>query len=412
MTSDDDPGRRWPGTAEIRAEPVGSLLRPDYLLRAREARDRGRLTPAEFKRIEDRAVNEAVALQEEAGLRVLTDGEMRRTSFQAQMTAAVEGFGDPGLEAFLWGRWKGDDAVGDRTVKRPQGLAIRGRLRRRRSLSAEEFVYLRSRTSRLAKVTLPSPLLFLNFWPEDDPPDAYPDVDRFLEDVARVLREEVRELRRLGCRYVQIDAPHYPLLRDPETAGFYERFGRDREAWLRRSVELENAVMEAGRGADRPGDPGAHGRGERSAKAADGDGAGIPLTFGLHMCRGNQESRWLASGDYAPIAEVVFPRTRADRLLLEYDDARSGGFGPLAEVPRGTTAVLGIVTTKRSVREEPAELEERIRRASEHVPLDRLAVSPQCGFATSVVGNRISREDQVYKLRALVETARRVWPGC
>lgn len=387
----DDAAPDLPSPADVRAEPVGSLLRPAWLLEAREARAGGQISAAELKRTEDRAVDDAVAVQEDAGLPVVTDGEMRRASFQAQMTAAVEGFGDPGLDAFLWGRWKGDDGVGDRTVERPEGLAVRGRLRRDRSLSGEEFVYLRSATSKLPKVTLPSPLLFINFWDPDDPPEPYPDVDAFLDDVARVLREEVRVLRELGGRYVQIDAPHYPLLRDPETARWYEALGRDREAWIERSVELENAVMEAG------------------GARAGGGGTDGPVTFGLHMCRGNQDSRWLAAGDYAPIARTVFPRTRADRLLLEYDDARSGGFGPLAEVPEGKTVVLGVVTTKRAAREDPGELADRVRRASEHVPLERLAVSPQCGFATSVVGNRISRDDQAAKLRIVVDTARRVW---
>lgn len=394
-TGEDDAAPDPLSPAGLRAEPVGSLLRPDHLLGAREARAEGRITAAELKRAEDRAVEEAVELQEDAGLAVVTDGEMRRTSFQDRMTAAVDGFGDPGLEAFLWGRWKSDGEAGDRTVERPEGLRVEGRLRRRRSLSGEEFVYLRSVTSKIPKVTIPSPLLSLNFWSPDDPPDAYPDVDAFLEDVARVLREEVRALRELGCRYVQIDAPHYPLLRDPETAGWYERLGRGPEAWIERSVELENSVMAAGH-------PGAS-RGRSAHPAAS------PVTFGLHMCRGNQDSRWLASGDYAPIAGAVFPRTRADRLLLEYDDARSGGFGPLAEVPEGTTAVLGVVSTKRGTREDPDELAERVGRAAEHVPLERLAVSPQCGFATSVVGNRISADDQAVKLRIVVEAARRVW---
>ena len=373
--------RPEPDLRRLRAEPVGSLLRPDFLLRARELHRRGRLSPAERKAAEDRAVDAVVAMQEAAGLPVVTDGEMRRTSFQAPVTEAVEGFGAPGLDAFLWGRWKGDEAVGDRAVERPDDLGIRGPLHRRRPIFAEELVYLRARTDRVPKVALPSPALFANFWTPDEPPDAYPHLGGFLEDVARVLAEEVRELARLGARYLQIDAPHYPLLRDPETVGWYEALGWDRDTWLRRSVALENAVMEAAPG----------------------------LTWALHMCRGNQGSRWLAEGDYAPLAATVFRETRADRLLLEYDDARSGGFEPLARVPADKTVVLGIVTTKRPEREEPAELEARVRRAAEHLPLERLAVSPQCGFASSVVGNRLSVDDQIWKLAAVAETGRRIW---
>ena len=380
-----EPASRRPGPEpdlrRVRAEPVGSLLRPDFLLRARELHREGRLTPAERKAAEDRAVDAAVALQEAAGLTVVTDGEMRRTSFQAPVTEAVEGFGAPGLDAYLWGRWKGDEAIGDVEVQRPEGLGVRGPLRRRRPLVAEELVYLRARTDRVPKISLPSPALFANFWTPEDPPDAYPDLGGFLEDVARILREEVRELARLGARYLQLDAPHYPLLRDPETAGWYEALGWDRETWLRRSVTLENAVMEAAPG----------------------------LTWALHTCRGNQASRWLAEGDYAPLADTVLRETRADRLLLEYDDARSGDFDPLARVPADKTVVLGIVTTKRPDREGPPELEARVRRAAEHLPLERLAVSPQCGFASSVVGNRLSVDDQIWKLAAVAETARRIW---
>jgi 5-methyltetrahydropteroyltriglutamate--homocysteine methyltransferase len=220
-------------------------------------------------------------------------------------------------------------------------------------------------------------------WRPDDPPEAYPDLDGFLEDVARVLREEVVELTRLGARYLQLDAPHYPLLRDEETAPWYEALGWERDVWLERSVALENRVMEA-------------------AEA---------ITWGLHTCRGNQDSRWLATGDYAPLADAVFGGTRADRLLLEYDDARAGGFEPLRAVPAAKMVVLGLVTTKRSATADPDTLAGRVEAAAEHVPLERLAVSPQCGFGTSVVGNRIGREDQLRKIEAVVETARRVWGG-
>jgi 5-methyltetrahydropteroyltriglutamate--homocysteine methyltransferase len=364
-----------------RADVVGSLLRPPELLQARERLAAGRLAPPEFKHIEDRAVDEALALQIEAGLEVVTDGEMRRESFQSQMTEAVEGFGEHDITAFLWGEWHGEGAVGDRTTPRPPTLGVVSRLRRRRHLSVEEFVYMRARTDRTIKVTLPSPSLWANFWSPQLSREAYPTLDGFLEDAAAILREEVEELIRLGCTYIQIDAPHYPLLLDPKTRAFYEGQGWDLDRWLARGIELDNYVMRPSTG----------------------------VTFAFHLCRGNQGSRWLTSGSYELIARQVFGGVRAERLMLEYDDERSGGFEPLAHVPEEKTAVLGLVTTKTGRRETPEELAARIRQATAFVPLERLAISPQCGFSTSVVGNAITVEDERYKLRTLAQTAERVW---
>ena len=226
-----------------RADVVGSLLRPPELLRAREERAAGRLAAAELKAIEDRAVDAAVALQEDAGLEVVTDGEMRRLSFQSQMTAAVDGFGDVGLEVFLWGDWRGDEEVGDLEQERPRNLGVVGKLRRRRHLAAEELTYLRARTSRTPKVTLPSPNLFAGFWSEERSAAVYPTFDGYVEDLAEILRQEVAELARLGATYIQLDAPHYPLLLDPAYRAFYESRGWGLERWLSRGIELDNAVI-------------------------------------------------------------------------------------------------------------------------------------------------------------------------
>ncbi len=364
-----------------RADVVGSLLRPPELLRARQARAAGRLAEAEFKAVEDRAVDQAVALQEEAGLEVVTDGEMRRVSFQSQLAEAVDGLGEWDLDAFLWGDWHGGDGVDDWRRERPPGLGAVAKLARRRHLSAEEFVYLRARTSRTPKVTLPSPSLFANFWSPERSAGVYPTLDGFLADVANILRDEVAELARLGATYIQIDAPHYPLLLDPATRAFYEAQGWTLEQWLGRGIELDNAVME--------GAPG--------------------VTFGFHLCRGNQGSRWLVEGGYDPIARAIFQGIRAERLLLEYDDARSGSFEALGQVPDDKWVVLGLVTTKRPQLESADELERRIREASRFVPLERLALSPQCGFSTSVVGNELTPDDERRKLALVCETARRVW---
>ena len=223
---------------------VGSLLRPPELLKAREAFEEGRIPATELKTIEDRAVDEAVALQEEAGLDVVTDGEMRRLSFQSQMLEAVEGFGQWNIDAFLWGDWHGDDSVGNLEVERPANLGVVSKLRRKRFLSADEFTYLNARTTKSAKITLPSPSLFSNFWNPDRSAAAYPTLDAFLADVVDILRGEVAELVRLGARYIQLDAPHYPLLLEPTTRAFYESRGWSLGRWLEHGIALDNAVIE------------------------------------------------------------------------------------------------------------------------------------------------------------------------
>ena len=230
---------------------VGSLLRPPELLRAREDAAGGRLSRAGLKAAEDRAVDAAVALQEEAGLAVVTDGEMRRLSFQSQMTEAVEGFGECGIDAFLWGDWRGGDRVGDKEIRRPASLGVVGRLQRKRHLSAEEFTVLRAITRGkplIPKVTLPSPGLWMNFWPTDRRVDAYPTLDSFLADVVDILRGEVAELVRLGATYIQIDAPQYTAALDPKGRAFYESRGwsggERGEEWLSRGIEMDNAVMD------------------------------------------------------------------------------------------------------------------------------------------------------------------------
>lgn len=363
-----------PITAHV--EHVGSLLRPPYLQEARAARDQGEVTPAEFKAAEDRAVRDVIALQEEIGLPVVNDGEQRRDSFQAELAAACDGFAGVSLDAWLWGDWHSAE-VGDASTPRPEGLAVVAPLRKRRNLAAEEFTFLRACTSRQAKVTLPSPTLLANLWSPDLSRGAYPSLDAFMADVVEVLREEVRELVRLGCSYIQLDAPHYPLLVDPTWRAFYEARGWPADRWLSYGIDLDNAVIEAGR----------------------------PATFGFHLCRGNQLGRWLVAGDYDPIAGPVFGRCRADRLLLEYDDERSGSFDPLRLVPEDKVVVLGLVTTKTSTLERAADVEARLRQASTLVGTERLAVSPQCGFATSAGGNPVTPQAQRDKLTLLVRVA-------
>jgi methionine synthase II (cobalamin-independent) len=363
-------------TVNARVEHVGSLLRPAYLLEARTAYAAGELSPAQFKAEEDRSVRDVLALQDELDLPVVGDGEMRRESFQAELTAACDGFSGVSLDAWLWGSWHSDE-VGDATIARPPDLAVTAPLRKRRNLAAEEFAFLRACTDRQIKVTLPSPTLFANLWSPERSAAAYPSLDAFMADVVQILCDEVAELVRLGCEYIQLDAPHYPLLVDPAWREFYESRGWPFRRWLSYGIELDNAVIDAGR----------------------------PATFGFHLCRGNQLSRWLVAGGYEPIAGPIFGGVRADRLLLEYDDERSGTFDPLRLVPDDKIVVLGLVTTKTSRVEPVAEVEARLRQAADLVGLGRLAVSPQCGFATSAAGNAITPQAQRAKLALLAGIA-------
>jgi 5-methyltetrahydropteroyltriglutamate--homocysteine methyltransferase len=365
-----------------RVEHVGSLLRPQFLRDARAAYARGELPPGELKAAEDLAVRTAVTMQEEIGLPVVGDGEMRRESFQSELTAACAGFTGVDVNAWLWGEWHSAE-VGDVTIARPEGLAVIAPLRKRRNLAAEEFTFLRGCAGRQTKITLPSPSLFANLWSPQRSVGAYPTLDAFLADVVQVLCEEVAELVRLGCTYIQLDAPHYPLLIDPGWRAFYEQRGWPAERWLGYGIELDNAVIDAGR----------------------------PAVFGFHLCRGNQLSRWLVAGGYDAIAAPVFGGIHADRLLLEYDDERSGSFDPLRLVPEDKIVVLGLVTTKTSQLEPLEQLKARLDAASSLVPAERLAISPQCGFATSVAGNAITAAAQRAKLALLVRAAREFLPA-
>src|SRR3954451_4104392 len=362
------------------ADHVGSLLRPPELLEARRALQAGELDAPAFKAIEDRAVLDVIRLQEEAGMPVVTDGELRRESFQSELVAAVDGFAGVTIDAWLWGVWHSDE-LGDKTVARPPEMAVTEKLRTRRGLAAEELVFLRAHTDRSAKVTLPSPTLFANLWDPARSAGAYPTFDAFMDDVVAILVDEVRELQRLGATYLQLDAPHYPLLIDPAWRAFYEERGWPLERGLSYGVELDNAVIDAAPG----------------------------VTFGFHLCRGNQDSRWLVSGGYDAIAGPIFGQVHAQRLLLEYDDARSGTFDPLRLVPDDKLVILGLVTTKGPRPEAEDEIEARVREAATTIDLERLGVGTQCGFATSLGGNSLTVDDERRKLEVIAETARRIW---
>lgn len=357
----------------FRSDVVGSLLRPAYLKEAREKHEAGRLTESEFKRIEDRAVDEAIALQERTGLDVLTDGEMRRYAFYGHLIDAVEGFDKYGGWAIPFRNEKGEELV----LKRP---VVVSKLRRKRPLCAEEFTYVRARTSHPAKTTMISAQQAAAYYDKEKSSGAYPKIDAYLADLVDILRDEVAELIRLGCTYIQIDSPQYAALLDPELREGYRKRGNDPDRLLDLSTEMDNAVI-----GDHPG-----------------------VTFGLHLCRGNNQSKFYAAGDYGPITKV-FQKTRFQRFLLEYDDQRSGGFEPLKHVPEDRTVVLGLVSSKKGTLESKQELKQRIEQASKYISVDRLALSPQCGFASTLEGNLVTVQDEEAKLRLIAETAKEVW---
>ena len=357
-----------------RSDVVGSLLRPDYLKAARQRHAAGELSDAEFKRVEDWAVDEAVDLQIRAGLDVISDGEMRRYAFFGHLIDCVEGFDKFGGWAIPFHDAQGNELIFQRPV-------VVARLRRLRHMCAEEVTYLRARTDRPAKATLISAQQAAAYYDPEKSKGAYPTIEAYLADVVDILREEVAELIRLGCTYIQVDAPQYAGLLDPAIREGYRKRGNDPDRLLERCIELDNAVI--------------------------GDHPGVVL--GIHLCRGNNQSKFYASGGYDPIAAQVFQRTRFQRFLLEYDDERSGGFEPLLHVPDDRTVVLGLVTTKQPELEDKAQLKARIRAATAFVPLERLALSPQCGFASTEEGNLLTPAEQEAKLQLVAETAREVW---
>jgi 5-methyltetrahydropteroyltriglutamate--homocysteine methyltransferase len=366
-----DPGPGGAGT--WRAEVVGSLLRPAALVAARKRLDSGELAAAEFKIIEDAAVREAIDLQEGAGIDVVTDGELRRYAFYGHLIEAFEGFDREGGWAIPFRDERGEQLI----LKRP---VVVNRLSWKRSMCAEEWTFLRSAARGSGKVTMLSAQQAAAYYDPEKSKGAYPSRDAYLADVVDLSRREVDELVRLGCTYIQIDGPQYGALLDPTMREGYRRRGSDPEELIDRCIELDNAIIQGHAG----------------------------VTFGLHVCRGNNQSKYYAEGDYEPIARI-FEKTLFNRFLLEYDDQRSGSFNPLAHLPEDRTAVLGLVTTKKPELETEAGLKIRIEEAAQYVPLERLALSPQCGFASTMEGNRISHQQQRKKLELVGRVARSVW---
>jgi len=358
----------------IRSDVVGSLLRPAYLVKARETFENGTLAAADFKRIEDRAVDDAVALQEQAGLDVVTDGEMRRYAFYGHLVDALEGFDKFAGWSITFKDGQGHEAA----LKRP---VVVSKLKWRRQMSVEEFTYLRGRTRRPVKVTLLSAQQAAAYYDPEQSKAAYATRDAYLADLVDFTRREIAELARLGCEYIQIDAPQYAALLDETIREGYRQRGSDPDRMLDACIELDNAII--------AGHPG--------------------LTFGIHICRGNHKSMFYASGGYDRIAQQIFSRARFNRFLLEYDDERSGTFEPLRYVPDDRVVVLGLISSKTPALERLDDLRARVADAARIVPMERLAISPQCGFASTHEGNTLSADDQRRKLELVAQTAQALW---
>jgi 5-methyltetrahydropteroyltriglutamate--homocysteine methyltransferase len=363
--------------ARYRADQVGSFLRPSDLL---EARRSAAGDPEGLRALEDRHVLRVLAKQKELGFEVFTDGELRRRNFMSDFTDAVTGF-DMGDEvARSWSGGAGEPSG----AGRPAGI-VTARLKQARRLTGHELPFLRAHSPGAIKVTLPSATQFPAIsWKRGVSDAVYKDHGELLWDIVSIMKTELAAVAAEGARYVQIDAPRYSYFVDPKWRSWIEtEMGVEPRAWLAESVRADNACLAAAR---REG-----------------------VTLAIHLCRGNNRSQWYAEGGYDEIAEELFGGLDVDRFLLEYDDERSGTFEPLRLVPRGRTVVLGLVSSKRAAIESPDDLARRIDEAARHVALEDLALSPQCGFASTMEGNLLSEDEQWAKLRLVVETARRVW---
>jgi len=362
--------------APYRADQVGSFLRPPDLLDARASG----ADPQRLHDLEDRHIRRVLEKQAELGFTVFTDGELRRRNFMSDFTDAVEGF-DMGDAV---GRtWKAGEAK-DAHVASVTGI-VTAKLRAARPLTGHELPFLKAHSPGAIKMTLPSATQFPAISFKRGVTDAvYPDHRALLWDIVAIMKDELARLNAEGVDYIQIDAPRYSYFMDPKWREWIRtEMKMEPDALLDESIKADNACLAA---AHRPG-----------------------LLRAMHLCRGNNRSHWYAEGGYDAIAEKLFGTMDVDRFLLEYDDARSGTFEPLRLVPRDKTVVLGLISSKRPEIEKPDDLARRVDEAARHFPLENLALSPQCGFASTMEGNLLSEDDQWAKLRLVVEVATRVW---
>ncbi len=369
-----------PHIPPFKADVVGSLLRPQALHDARARLARNEITADELRRIEAAHLDEAVALQKEVGLKVCTDGEFFRRHWAMDFLERIDGLEYRGAIAVKFHNEQGDIDFA------PPRLETTGKLKRSRPLSVHDFMALKPVAERhglMPKQAIPTPTL-AHFRGGRAAVDAkaYPDMDVFFADLAQVYREEIAALHAAGCRYVQIDETNLPFLCDPRLRDHARTIGEEPDALTRRYVALLNDSVRG-----RPKD----------------------MTVCMHMCRGNHMSAWVAEGGYEPVAEAVFGGLEIDGFFLEYDSPRAGDFAPLRHLSGKKVAVLGLVTSKKPQLEAKDALKRRIDEAAKFVPLERLALSPQCGFASTIQGNKVTLDDERAKLRLVVETAREVW---
>jgi 5-methyltetrahydropteroyltriglutamate--homocysteine methyltransferase len=361
--------------APFRADHIGSFLRPKELLEARNS-----ASPEQLRKLEDQHILRVLAKQKELGFEVVTDGELRRRNFMSDFTDAVEGFD---LSAGLGRTWKGGEAAAAAAI-RVTGI-VTSKLRQVRPLTGHELPFLKAHSPLPIKMTLPSATQFPAISFQAGVTDkVYKDHSALLWDVVEIMKSDLRKLSSDGVKYIQIDAPRYSYYMDPKWREWIKTEMKvDPEAALDEAVRADNACFQAAR--------------------KDG------VTLGIHLCRGNNRSHWYAEGGYDAIAEKLFGTLAADSFLLEYDDERSGTFEPLRFVPKGKTVVLGLVSSKLPRMEDGAVLSKRIDEASKYVPMENLALSPQCGFASTAEGNLLTEDQQWGKLKLVVDTVRQVW---
>jgi 5-methyltetrahydropteroyltriglutamate--homocysteine methyltransferase len=359
----------------FRADHVGSLLRPRALIEARHKLRDGLISEESLREIEDRAIRAVVALQEDIGLEVITDGEFRRGAFFSHFVKSVDGM-TVKETPFVFSNDAGD---------RAQAYApyTKGKLKRARGITTEEFTFARALTARAVKVTMPAPP-YVNFLGGRERVDAvaYPDITTYFSDLAAVYREELQALATCGCRYVQLDEVPLAMMEDPRVNETIRSLGEDPDRLLDAYVDVIAAAVR-----DKPAD----------------------MLVGMHLCRGNYKGRWLASGGYGRVAERIFNIPGINVFLMEYDSPRAGDFSPLKHLPKGKLVVLGLISSKTATLEEKAPLLRRIDDAARFAPLDQLGISPQCGFATNLTGSPLTEADERAKLGLVVEIAREVW---
>ena len=363
----------------FRADHVGSLLRPRRLLEARDDLAAGTITASELRAVEDEEIIKAIRMQEEVGLQSATDGEFRRASWHMDFIYALGGVSKaPGQLAVKFTNPSGS------IEWTPAALHIGGKVELDETIFGDDFTFLKSHvTTAVPKQTIPSPnMVHYRGGPAALDPDIYPDIEQFWADLAAAYADEVQRLADLGCTYLQFDDTSLAYLNDPVQRAEIAGRGEDAEHMHLRYIKQINAAVK-----DKP--------------------AGMAIT--THMCRGNFRSSWAASGGYDFVAEALFSELDVDGFFLEYDDERSGGFEPLRFVPKGKMVVLGLVTTKRPELESMDELKRRVDEAAKYVPLDQLCLSGQCGFSSTVEGNALTYDQQVAKLRLIVETAHSIW---